>query len=172
MTNASKQVKKDTSVSVLLLRLQHKEILVPKAMVADVLSWKENLYSPALAKRVEWKLGEYSWNDWKIPLVCFEGLIDSDFQREDVVKRKIVVIRSFQKGFENDHYAVECRGFPKPLILSEESLDYLHVEDNQGWIAHSISIGSRVLDVPDFSALQSAVWSMDESVNPLISHSA
>ena len=166
------QEKKDTSVSVLLLRLQHKEILVPKAMVADVLSWKDNFYSPSITKRAEWKLGEYSWNEWKVPLVCFESLIDSDFQREDVVKRKIVVIRSFQKGFENDHYAIECRGFPKPLILSEESLDNLHVEDNQGWIAHSISIGSRVLDVPDFSALQSAVWSMGESINPVISRSA
>lgn len=155
----------DTSVSVLLLRLQHKEILVPKAMVADVLSWKDDFFSPAITQRGVWKLGEYAWNDWKIPLVCFESLIQSDFQREEIVKRKIVVIKSFQKGFENDHYAVECRGFPKPLILSEESLDNLHVEDDQDWIAHSISIGSRVLDVPDFAALQSAVWSMDESIS-------
>lgn len=156
---------KDTSVSVLLLRLQHKEILVPKAMVADVLSWKDDFFSPVITQRADWKLGEYAWNDWKIPLICFESLIQSDFKRENIVKRKIVVIRSFQKGFEDDHYAVECRGFPKPLILSEESLDNLHIEDDQDWIAHSISIGSRVLDVPDFAALQTAVWSMDESIS-------
>tara|TARA_R110002049_G_scaffold252264_2_gene427335 strand:+ start:71177 stop:71680 length:504 start_codon:yes stop_codon:yes gene_type:complete len=159
------QQQKDTSVSVLLLRLQHKEILVPKAMVADVLSWKDKFFSPAITQRAEWKLGEYAWNDWKIPLVCFENLIQSDFHREEIVKRKIVVIKSFQKGFENDHYAIECRGFPKPLILSEESLDNLHIEDDKDWIAHSISIGSRVLDVPDFAALQNAVWSMDESIS-------
>lgn len=154
----------DKSVSVLLLRLQKKEILVPKTMVADVLSWKDNQFTPALTHKADWKLGEYVWNDWKIPLLCFESLIHNSFEREAIVKRKIVVIRSFQKGFENDHYAVECRGFPKPLILSEESLDNLHIEDHQDWIAHSISIGSRVLDVPDFAALQSAVWSMDESI--------
>ncbi|MDW3095713.1 MAG: hypothetical protein R8G33_08575 [Gammaproteobacteria bacterium] len=172
MISTVDQVKNDSSVSVLLLRLQKKEILVPKAMVADVLSWKDNFYSPAITNRAKWKLGEYLWDEWKIPLVCFEGLIDANFQREEIIKRKIVVIRSFQKGFENDHYAIECRGFPKPLILSEESLGNLHVEDNQGWIAHSISIGSRVLDVPDFSTLQSAVWSMDESLHPEISRSA
>ncbi|MFK7793928.1 MAG: hypothetical protein AB8B89_01130 [Gammaproteobacteria bacterium] len=167
MTDSTK-LQENSSVSVLLLRLQHKEILIPKAMVADVLSWKDIFFSPAVRQISAWKLGEYAWNDWKIPLLCFESLIQSDFQREEIVKRKIVVIRSFQKGFEDDHYAVECRGFPKPLILSEESLDNLHIEDDQDWIAHSISIGSRVLDVPDFAAVQSAVWSMDES----ISHSA
>jgi hypothetical protein len=159
------QQQKDTSVSVLLLRLQHKEILVPKAMVADVLSWKDNHFSSAITRRVDWKLGDYAWNDEKIPLLCFESLIQSDFRREEIAKKKIVVIRSFQKGFENDHYALECRGFPKPLIISEESLDNLHVEDDLDWIAHSISIGSRVLDVPDFAALQNAIWSMDESVS-------
>lgn len=164
MTETTQQ-KKDTSVSVLLLRLQHKEILVPKAMVADVLSWKDNHFSSAITHRVDWKLGDYAWNDWKIPLLCFESLIQSDFRREEIAKKKIVVIRSFQKGFENDHYALECRGFPKPLIISEESLDNLHVEDDLDWIAHSISIGSRVLDVPDFAALQNAIWSMDESVS-------
>ncbi|MFK8027083.1 MAG: hypothetical protein AB8C40_03385 [Gammaproteobacteria bacterium] len=163
MSDFTKQ--NDKSVSVLLLRLQKKEILVPKTMVADVLSWKDNLFTPAITHKADWKLGEYAWNDWKIPLLCFESLIQNNFNREEIVKRKIVVIRSFQKGFENDHYAVECRGFPKPLILSQESLDNLHIEDNQEWIAHSISIGSRVLDVPDFAALQSAVWSMDESIS-------
>ncbi len=164
MTELNEQ-HKNTSVSVLLLHLQHKEILVPRAMVADVLSWTDDSYLPALTQSVSWKLGEYVWNDWKIPLVCFESLIQPDFQREEIVKRKIVVIRSFQKGFEKDHYAVECRGFPKPLMLSEESLNNLHIEDDQDWVAHSIYIGSRALDVPDFSALQSAVWSMDESIS-------
>ena len=161
----SAQENKDTSVSVLLLRLQHKEILVPKAMVADVLSWKDDLFVPAKVNRGEWKLGEYRWGDWGIPLVCFESLIQDNFQREEILKRKIVVIKSFQKGFENDCYAIQCRGFPKPLILSEQSLDNLDIEDDQDWIEHSISIGSRVLDVPDFASLENAIWSMPESVS-------
>jgi len=164
MTEITQQ-KNNTSVSVMLLRFQHKEILVPKAMMADVLSWKEDHFTPAMGHRDDWFLGEYAWNDWKIPLVCFESLIQPGFQREEIGKKKIVVIKSFQKGFEDEHYAVECRGFPKPLIISEESLDNLQIEDNHDLIAHSISIGSRVLDVPDFAALQSAIWSMDSSIS-------
>ena len=164
MTQPTQQ-KKDNSVSVLLLRLQHKEILVPKAMVADVLSWKDDFFSPSKRHRGDWMLGEYQWKDWKIPFVCFEGLMQHGFQREEIMKRKIVIIKSFQKGFDGEHYALECRGFPKPLIISEESLNNLHIEDDHDWIKYSISIGSRVLDVPDFAALQSAVWSADESIS-------
>lgn len=151
--------KQDSSVSVMLLRLQHKEILIPKAMVADVLSWKQQLFSP-IKTHSSWKLGDYLWNDWRIPLVCFESLIEPGFHREDLQKPKVVIVKSYQKGFEDEHYALLCRGFPKPLILSEQSLEHLHIDDEQDWIEYSISIGSRVLDVPDFVSLQSAVWSM------------
>ena len=151
----------DASVSVMLLRLQHKEILVPKAMVSDVLSWKEELFSPAKTHS-SWKIGEYLWQDWRVPLVCFESLIEPGFNREPLQKPKIVVVKSFQKGFENEHYALLCQGFPKPLILGEQSLENLHIDDEQDWIEYSISIGSRVLDVPDFESLQSAVWTMTE----------
>ena len=161
MTNNDIQ---DRRVSVLLLRLNQKEILIPKAMVADVLSWNKDLFTAAKMNRGEWKLGEYSWNDWNIPLICFESLIQPDKDKEEMLKRKIVVLKSFQKGFEDEHYAIQCRGFPKPLILSEESLDNLDTEDNQEWIAYSISIGSRILDIPDFEAMESTVWSMQHPV--------
>ena len=160
----STQEVKDKSVSVLLLRLQHREILVPKAMVADVLSWNENLYCSPKRQVNQWKLGEYSWNDWQVPLICFESLIDADFEAEEVLKRKVIVLKACQKGFENEHYALQCRGFPKPLILSEQSLENLDIDDDQEWISYSISIGSRVLDVPNFSTLEDTIWSMPESI--------
>ena len=155
---------KDSSVSVMLLRLQHKEILVPKAMVADVLSWKQEYFVPQKTHS-SWKLGEYIWQDWHVPLVCFESLIEPGFHRQELSKPKVVIVRSFQKGFENEHYALLCRGFPKPLILSEQSLENLDIDDEQDWIEYSISIGSRVLDVPDFVSLQSAVWTMADAAS-------
>ena len=164
MSTTASEETKDSSVSVMLLRLQHKEVLIPKAMVADVLSWKQDQFSEVKAHS-HWRLGEYAWQDWQIPLICFESLIEPGFQREVMQKPKIVVIKSFQKGFEDEHYALLCRGFPKPLILSEESLENLHIDDQQDWIEYSISIGSRILDVPDFVSLQSSIWSMADAVS-------
>lgn len=161
MTDPITQENIDASVSVMLLRMHDKEVLIPKAMVADVLSWKDELYTSSKTAN-HWKLGEYSWQDWHVPLVCFESLINPNFHREELTKPKVVIVKSFLKGFENEHYALLCRGFPKPLILSEQSLENLHVDGKHDWIEYSISIGSRVLDVPDFISLQNAVWTMSD----------
>lgn len=156
--NVNTGATQDTSVSALLLRLQQRELLIPKAMVADVLSWNKESFVPAASSDSSWRLGQYYWHEEKIPLVCFEKLIQTDSAKEELLKRKVVVLKSSQAEYADKYYAIHCRGFPKPLILSEQSLDFLDTESTQEWIAHSISIGSRILDIPDFAALEGAVW--------------
>ena len=149
----------ENSVSALLLRLQQRELLIPKAMVADVLSWNNDSFVAAAGSSdTSWRLGKYYWKEDKIPLICFERLIRTATANEELLKRKVVVLKTSQAEYPNRHYAIHCRGFPKPLILSEQSLDFLGAESNQEWISHSIAIGSRVLDIPDFAALEGAVW--------------
>ena len=149
---------RENSVSVLLLRLQDKELLVPKAMVADVLSWDKERFFAAPRNEGNWKLGEYEWHGQRLPLVCFEKILRTQSANEELLKPKVVVLKACQPAYANKHYAIHCKGFPKPLILGEKSLDKLGSLEHQEWIAHSISIGSRVLDIPDFSALEQAVW--------------
>ena len=163
--NSNASAPQENSVSALLLRLQQRELLIPKAMVADVLSWNKELFVAAASSESSWRLGEYYWKEEKIPLVCFEKLIQTSSASEELLKRKVVVLKSRQTEYANQHYAIHCRGFPKPLILSEQSLDFLDTESNQEWIAHSISIGSRVLDIPDFDALEGAVWFTHSAVH-------
>lgn len=148
----------DNSVSALLLRLQQRELLIPKAMVADVLSWSNEAFIAASGSDSSWRLGKYYWQDERIPLLCFEKLMQTPSAQEDLLKRKVVVLKSSRAEYIDRHYAIHCRGFPKPLILSEQSLDFLDSESDQEWIAHSISIGSRVLDIPDFAALEGTIW--------------
>ena len=156
--NVNSSAAQENSVSALLLRLQQRELLIPKAMVADVLSWNRDLFVAAASSESSWRLGKYQWKDEEIPLVCFEKLIQTTSASEELLKRKVVVLKSSQTEYASQHYAIHCRGFPKPLILSEQSLDFLDTDSHQEWIAHSISIGSRVLDIPDFDALEGAVW--------------
>ncbi len=148
----------ENTVSALLLRLQQRELLIPKAMVADVLSWNGEQFSSATAQDQSWKLGQYRWKEKDIPLICFERILQTPTAQEELLKRKVIVLKPCQSEYADNHYAIQCRGFPKPLILSEKSLDNLGSQDHQEWIAHSISIGSRVLDIPDFVALEQAVW--------------
>ena len=158
MSVVSVDSSQENSVSALLLRLQQKELLIPKAMVADVLTWNAELFVPASSQQANWNLGQYNWHEQLVPLLCFEKLMQTATAQEELLKRKIVILKASQQEYAGRFYAIHCKGFPKPLILSEQSLNNLNSENNREWIAHSISIGSRVLDVPDFVALEGAVW--------------
>ena len=152
----------DTSVSVLLISLFSKEILVPKAMVTDILTWDDELYMPARAHAKDWKIGNYLWKDKQIPLVCIESLIDDKPVDAKMYKPKVAIIKSVQHVSDDQHYAIRCDGFPRPLILGEQSLNNLAVEHDHDWINYSINIGSRELEILDFVQLESAVWASQE----------
>ena len=148
--NISKQ---SNSISVLLLKLQSLEILVPKVMIADVVTWNTELFKARKMPEKKWYSGEYDWQQQSVPLISFEKLLNTKQANDDIQKRKVVVI----KTNKNEFYALDCRGFPKPLILSQVSLDKLARESSQEWIAYSLLIGSRELSIPDFPALESVI---------------
>lgn len=155
----------EVSVSVLLISLFNKEILVPKVMVVDILSWDEELYLPARNNPKAWKIGLYLWQENQVPLVCIDTLIQGEAQSNEMYKPKVAIIKSLQQNSENQFYAVRCDGFPRPLILGEQSLNNLAVEQDQDWVNYSISIGSRVLDILDFNQLENAIWDEQEPIS-------
>ena len=160
--------RQDISVSVLLISLFNKEILVPKDMVADILSWDDELYLPARNHAKDWKIGNYLWKDKQIPLICIETLIDDKLIDAEMYKPKVAIIKSVQHITDDRHYSIRCDGFPRPLILGEQALNNLAVEHDQDWVNYSINIGSRELEILDFVQLESAIWPSQEPY----SHSA
>ena len=155
----------DVSVSVLLISLFNREILVPKVMVIDILSWDDELYLPARSHAKAWKIGSYIWQDIQVPLICIETLIQNETIDAEMHKPKVAIIKSIQQNSEKRYYAVRCDGFPRPLILGEQSLNNLAIEQEQDWINYSISIGSRVLDILDFDELESVIWTDQEPIS-------
>ena len=155
----------EVSVSVLLISLFNKEILVPKAMVVDILSWDEELYLPARNHPKAWKIGSYLWRETQVPLVCIETLMQNETVDEEMHKPKVAILKSVQQNSDNQYYAVRCDGFPRPLILGEQSLNNLAVEQDQDWVNYSISIGSRVLDILDFIELERVIWAEQEPIS-------
>ena len=155
----------DVSVSVLLISLFNKEILVPKVMVTDILSWDSELFLPARSHPKAWKIGNYLWHETQVPLICIETLMQIEAVDTEMHKPKVAIIKSLQHGSGNQFYALRCDGFPRPLILGKQALNNLAVEQDQDWVKYSISIGSRVLDILDFNELESVIWADQEPLS-------
>lgn len=156
---------KDKTISVLLLKLQSIEILVPKIMVADVLSWNDSDRISSSSYDANWRLGEYGWGQEYVPLVCYEKLMGTEHCEDSMLKRKVVVIKSSAQP--DQCYALHCKGFPKPLILTESSLNELSKPSDNDWLTFSLSIGSRVLDIPDFSKLEDSIWPQADNISEI-----
>lgn len=157
MNAPSNTVLVDNTISVMLLRLQSMELLIPKAMIADVLSWNKDDYINNHLSKENWQLGDYAWHGRDLPLICLEKLIQTEHADESMFKRKVIILKCVEN--KEHHYALQCNGFPKPLILNESSLDRLSqsVEDN--WCAYTLLIGSRLLHIPDFHQVEKFIFS-------------
>lgn len=155
----------DHSVSVLLLRLQSMELLIPKAMVADVLSWNEDNYQMSDGQTEDWHLGEYEWHERTLSLVCFEKLIQTEQAQESMLKRKVIILKGVADENKGHHYALHCKGFPKPLILSESSLDNLSQSVDDEWVAYTMLIGDRLLNIPDFHKIENTIWMHNKAIS-------
>lgn len=148
----------DNTISVLLLRLQSMELLIPKAMIADVLSWSNDNFLKADAEE-GWQLGQYEWQERALPLICLEKLIQTEHAEEGMLKRKVIVLKCVDNKNKGHHFALHCKGFPKPLILNQSSLDKLSQPVDDDWCAYTLLIGSRRLYIPDFHKIENLIYS-------------
>jgi len=150
------------SISTLLVRLEKLELLVPKPAIVEVISWNRVLFSLAKDAGMAGVMGYYAWNDRTIPLLSLDpgGEVDQEFNEN---RRKIVVLRAVE-GEPELHYALLTRGLPKPVLLDEHSL-HATEEDSQleAWFKYKVSIGNRLLRIPDFLQLEKLVLPAKQS---------
>ena len=102
------------SVSTLLVRLFTFEMLVPKSVVVDIVSWGKSKYISERASSSRLHIGKYTWNGEILPLLSLDK-IDSAGVEAEIAKSKVVIMKSIH-GDMRMHYALEARGLPKPQL--------------------------------------------------------
>ena len=142
---------KAESVSAQLVRTENVELLVPKATVAEVLSEMK------LSHRVDseaWFLGEFEWNKNRVPVISID-LLNHLTRETENRKRKFIVLNTLSTNEEDKrYYAIEAQGLPKPLIINEQSIQQQEDSDLSEGVAYTVTIGTRILYIPDFEALE------------------
>lgn len=147
------------SVSTLLVRLFTFEMLVPKSVVVDIVSWSKSQYISERASSSRLHIGKYTWSSEILPLLSLDK-IDSTRVETDTAKSKVVIMRSIH-GDERFHYALEARGLPKPLIINESTLRYAEDESERELFAFNVRIGNRRLYIPDLEQLEQLASSQE-----------
>ncbi len=141
------------SVRSLVIPLQRDALLLPSALVAEVISY--NQLEP-IDDGPAWVLGTTKWREQDIPVVSMElvfGRVVPDYRG---VRARIIVMYTLGRRPEMPFYGIVAQGIPGVYRADPESVRLLDGEvGDQPYVAASVELGeSGQAIIPDLKVLQ------------------
>ena len=148
-----------------LVPLVHEALLVPSAVVAEVIAYVEPLAMPG---EPGWMLGTIDWRDRSIPVVSMDMAMGGAAGMAPERRTRIVVLRTLDPHPEMPLYGLLTSGTPRVLQLSAESLH--RVETGGGmppYILERVTVaGTDTALIPDLDRLQGSLLALREQEAP------
>lgn len=110
----------------LLVPLREGRLLVPRACVAEVVRYQPPDPVPGAPA---WLRGLVTWNDRRIPLLSFEGLLGQG-GGEPGGRTRIAVFQGISGRLATGMYGVLTEGFPQLVRVNR---DVLELEERHAW---------------------------------------
>ncbi len=128
----------ETQVKCLLLPLHQRLLLVPNAVVAEVLS--DQLLAPAPAGAPDWQMGQIGWrSERELKVISFEGVC-GEMPSIPTEVANVVVMYSIDGTRKNRFYGLYITGTPKFQMIDANTLS---LSSNQPGNANCIA--SRIV---------------------------
>lgn len=144
-------------VHTLLLPLQQLALLVPTALIAEVVNLDELLPVP---QSPPWVLGLLNWRARGVPVVSFDALLGHEHQ--PATRRAKVVVFYPLEGRESwEYFAVMAVAEPQPRAFSEQDAEALKqavATNATPYVAASLNLGGELVVIPDLDALRAAFY--------------
>ena len=137
------------------LPLQNIQLLIPSAVVAEVIN-------PPLLTAVPfgqpWLRGVIGWRTLAVPVVSFETLMGAAAP-ERGTESKVVIFYPMNGRREWEFYGLLVATEPRPQALdgSQSAASQAELPDTP-YIAAGIKIGDKVLAIPDLEAMKKAFY--------------
>ena len=111
---------RDSELYSLLIPLSKDRLLVPRACVAEVISYtepppRENGSWP------DWYIGSIDWNGRSLPLVSLDEAREESSARRQA-RRRIVIFHGLTEHMRGRHYGILTQGFPQLVRVNRDVL--------------------------------------------------
>jgi chemosensory pili system protein ChpC len=113
----------------LLVPLGNTRLILPRACVAEVVSFTPNARARASDAGAPWLLGALDWNGREIPVISFEGACGLEFTPPSG-RVRAVVIRCLGAELDVGHFAIVSQGFPQLVRVNAAVLE---PDPSSGW---------------------------------------
>lgn len=140
-------------VQTLLLPLQQAALLVPTALVAEVVNVDEDLQP--MPRSADWVVGLLNWRARPVPVVSFEALLGGAPASRGR-RSKVVVFYPLPGRKSWEFFGVLTAAEPQPREFTDieaANLKDAAVESGNSYIAMSVRLDHLTAGIPDFEAL-------------------
>ncbi len=143
------------AVHTLLIAMDFGYLLVPSAMVAEVLPLP-TVYGADVARH--WILGQINWRGLSIRAVSFERMV-SDLRPTLENYSRIVVFYPLPGRGDRDYFGILSSKDPRSTLVNEDLVPRSLPENVSGrYIASVIEVSGEAAAIPDLDALATAVY--------------
>lgn len=144
----------DDTVRCLALPIVGEQLLVPNAVVAEVLA--ADTVSPADGGP-EWLLGSLTWRGSVLPLVCMEAALGGA-RLEVGARSKIVVMNALSANESLKNYALLVQGIPHQVLATDHTVTLdTPVNGARPFVAADLQLEGERAFIPDLDAVEKAL---------------
>jgi chemosensory pili system protein ChpC len=151
---ASNKHDKDQLVKCVILTLRKENVLLPNALVAEIVSVKD-ISEPA-EKVPDWYIGEMSWRGAEVPLVSFEAAGGDKISKVNLNTQAVVLYAVGADGGsgERPYLALVMSGVPHISSFSRNQIKSdTESEEDHPMIAQKVRINGASVSILDVDAM-------------------
>ena len=141
--------------AVLIPTAKERKLLLPNAMVAEVMTYRE---PDPVKTGADWVIGTIDWRGSQLYVIDFARLTHAEGEDSDLASKNIAVIKTINYADKLSHFAVVSKGIPKLQLVSRGDMQ-LH-EDRpikHNAIASLVSVQEETADIPNMNYLESNI---------------
>ena len=129
-------------------------VMLPSTAVAEVL----NFTSPKpLKKAPPWLLGELAWQDWQVPIISYERLINAHVSKIAASRARILIIKTLGESTLVNYIGLVIQGLPRLRKVSATTLMEIQTDKLPDVVFSQISIDGLQAVIPRLGSLTRTV---------------
>ena len=144
-------------VHALLVPLQQIALLVPTALIAEVVNLEDLVPVP---RGPNWMLGALNWRARAVPVVSFDALL-GHVPQPPGRRAKLVVFYPLEGRQSWEYFAVMAASEPQPRAFSDQDATQLKgavAVNSSPYVAMALNLAGELAMIPDFHALHRAFY--------------
>ena len=124
-----------------------KKILLPNAIIAEVVSIKE---LAEMEDSPKWLIGSIDWRGYQIPVVDYESLVSGGKLSESDRTNRVAIIKSLTNDADLPYFALVSNGVPRLQLITQGDLQVHENEGNESnAVASKVTIQDELTEIPN-----------------------